>query len=62
MKKVLICAAVTGCTAGLLKYMKKNGLPVLGNLTMYLPVKTGIDPYDLLTKGIQFAESKGIVM
>lgn len=62
MKKFLLCAAAAGCTAALVKYMDKNGLPVLSNLTMNLPVKTGIDPYDMLTKGIQFAESKGVVL
>ena len=62
MKKHLFCAATIGCVAGLIAYMNKNGLPILGNLTMKLPVKTGIDPYDLLLKGMHFAESKNIVI
>ena len=62
MKKVLIITTTAGCAAALMKYISKNGLPVLGNLTMYLPFKTGIDPYDLMVRGIQFAESKNIVL
>lgn len=62
MKKLLLFAAVVGCVSALLKYMDKNGLPVMSNLTMHLPFKTGIDPYDLMVKGIHFAESKNIVL
>lgn len=59
MKKLLLLSVVAG-TAGLVAYMNKNGLPVLGNLTMNLPVQTGIDPYDYMVKGIHFLENKGI--
>ena len=62
MKKLLFCAAAVGCVAGLVKYMDKNGVPILGNLTMNLPVKSPVDPYDMLLKGIHFAESKNIVI
>ena len=62
MKKILFfILAIAGLT-GLVKYMNKNGLPILGNYTMKMPIKTGIDPYDLLLKGIHFAESKNIVL
>ena len=60
MKKLLLFTATAAGAAGLLAYMKKNGLPVLGNLTMNLPVQTGIDPYDYMVKGIHFLENKGI--
>lgn len=59
MKKLILLTALAG-TAGLFAYMNKNGVPVLGNLTMNLPIKTGIDPYEYMVKGIHFLENKGI--
>lgn len=56
MKKIFLCAAVIGGIAGLVSYMNKYGLPVLGNLTMYIPVKFKYDGWDLFTKGIEIAE------
>ena len=60
MKKLILCTTVVAGVAGLVAYMNKNGLPALGNLTMKLPVQTGIDPYDIMLKGIHAAESAGI--
>ena len=34
MKKFLACTAIIGGIAGTVAYMNKNGLPILGNLTM----------------------------
>ena len=45
---------------GLVAYMNKNGVPIPGNITMNIPIKIGIDPYDLMMDGIHFLESKGI--
>lgn len=60
MKKFLICTTCVAGVVGLVAYMDKNGLPVLGNLTMNLPFKSPVDPYNLMMKGIHFLESKGI--
>ena len=60
MKKFLICTTAVAGVIGLVAYMDKNGVPIPGNLTMNFPIKTGIDPYDLMMKGIHFLESKGI--
>ena len=56
MKKLLICAAVAGGVVGSVKYLDKYGLPVLGNLTMNIPVKLPFDFWDIFTKGIEIAE------
>ena len=52
MKKLVLCAALVGTLA----YINKNGLPVLGNLTMHIPVKLKYDGWDAFTKGIEIAE------
>ena len=36
MKKLLACTAIVGGVAGTVAYLNKNGLPVIGNLTMHL--------------------------
>jgi len=56
MKKLLACAALVCGTVGAVKYLDKYGLPVIGNLTMHLPVKLPIDGWDIFTKGIEIAE------
>ena len=56
MKKLLACTAIIGGVAGTVAYMNKNGLPILGNLTMNIPVKLPIDFWDIFTKGIEVAE------
>lgn len=56
MKKLLVCAALAGATFGAVKYLDKYGLPVLGNLTMNIPIKLPIDGWDIFTKGIEIAE------
>lgn len=52
MKKLVLCVALVGTLA----YINKNGLPVLGNLTMHIPVKLKYDGWDAFTKGIEIAE------
>lgn len=56
MKKLAICAALVGGVVGTVAYMNKYGLPVLGNLTMHIPVKLPIDGWDIFTKGLEIAE------
>lgn len=56
MKKLLFFAGLIGGIAGTLAYINKNGLPVLGNITMHIPVKLRYDGWDLFTKGIEIAE------
>ena len=56
MKKLAACAAVAGGVFGAVKYMDKHGLPILGNLTMHIPVKTKYNFWDAFTKGIEIAE------
>ena len=56
MKKFLACTAIIGGVAGTVAFMNKNGLPILGNLTMNIPVKLPIDFWDIFTKGIEVAE------
>jgi len=47
MKKFAKCAVAVAAVAGVyFGYMGKNGLPVLGNLTMHLPFKPKYDMYD----------------
>lgn len=58
MKKLLLCAAVIGGVAGLVKYMDEYGLPIPGNVTMYIPVKFKYDFWDLFTKGLELADGK----
>ena len=56
MKKLLKLAVFAGVAAGAYAYIYENGLPILGNLTMYLPVKFKYDGWDAFTKGIEIAE------
>jgi hypothetical protein len=56
MKKILACTAIVGGVAGSVAYLNKYGLPILGNLTMNIPVKLPIDFWDIFTKGIEIAE------
>lgn len=58
MKKLVVCAAVVGGVAGSVAYLNKYGLPVLGNLTMHLPIKFKYDFWDVFTKGLEFADGK----
>ena len=53
MKKLIKLALVCGGVVAIVKYMDKSGLP-------YSPVKLPVDPYDVMLKGIHFAENKGI--
>lgn len=59
MKK-LLCTAVIGGIVGTVLYMNKYGLPIPGNVTMYIPVKFKYDFWDLFTKGLEVAEDMGI--
>ena len=56
MKKLIFFAGVIGGVVGTVAYMNKYGLPVLGNITMHIPVKFKYDGWDLFTKGIEIAE------
>ena len=56
MKKLLACTAIVGGVAGTVAYLNKNGLPVLGNLTMHLPFKLPYDGWDLFTAALTFAD------
>ena len=56
MKKFAVCTAIAAGVAGTLMYINKNGLPILGNLTMNIPVKLPYDFWDVFTKGIEVAE------
>ncbi len=56
MKKLLACTAIVGGVVGTVAYLDKYGLPILGNLTMNIPVKLPIDFWDIFTKGIEVAE------
>lgn len=56
MKKLALCAALACGVYGSVVYLNKYGLPVLGNLTMHIPVKFKYDGWDLFTKGIEIAE------
>jgi len=58
MKKLAVCAAVAGGLYGSVAYLNKYGLPILGNLTMHIPVKFKYDFWDAFTKGIELAEGK----
>lgn len=58
MKKLAVCTAIVGGVAGSVAYLNKYGLPILGNLTMHIPVKLPYDFWDLFTKGIEVAEGK----
>ena len=60
MKKLALCTAFLGGVVGTVLYMRKYGLPIPGNYTMYIPVKFKYDFWDLFTKGIEVAESSGI--
>ena len=56
MKKLAMFAAFLCGIAGVVAYLNKYGLPILGNLTMYIPVKFKYDGWDAFTKGIEIAE------
>lgn len=56
MKKLAVFTALVGGVAGTVAYMNKYGLPIPGNLTMYIPFKFKYDFWDLFTKGIEVAE------
>ena len=56
MKKLALCTAFIGGVVGTVMYLNKYGLPVLGNLTMNIPVKLPVDGWDIFTKGIEIAE------
>ena len=56
MKKFLLFTAIVGGIAGTVAYMNKYGLPIPGNVTMYIPVKFRYDFWDGFTKGIEVAE------
>lgn len=56
MKKLFACTAIIGGVAGTVAYLNKYGLPILGNLTMNIPVKLPYDFWDVFTKGIEVAE------
>ena len=61
MKKLIKFTVLVAGVVGLVAYMDKNGLPVIGNLTKDLPGGLGVDkPYEWMMKGIYFLESKGI--
>ena len=40
MKKLAVCTAIAGGVAGTVMYLNKYGLPILGNLTMHLPIRS----------------------
>ena len=56
MKKLAVCTAVVGGVAGTVAYLNKYGLPILGTLTMHLPVRLPYDFWDVFTKGLEIAE------
>ena len=56
MKKLAILTAFVGGVVGTVAYMNKYGLPIPGNLTMYIPVRFKYDFWDAFTKGIEIAE------
>ena len=56
MKKLAVCAGVVAAVAGTYMYMKKEGVPVLGNLTMKLPVQPKYDIYDLVDKVLSYVK------
>lgn len=58
MKKLFSCLAILGGVFGIVSYLNKYGLPILGNLTMHIPIKLPFDFWDLFTKGIEVAEGK----
>ena len=58
MKKLFSCLAILGGVFGIVSYLNKYGLPILGNLTMHIPIKMPFDFWDIFTKGIEVAEGK----
>lgn len=58
MKKIAVCSAVVCGVAGTVCYLNKYGLPILGNITMHIPIKFKYDFWDAFTKGIELAEGK----
>ena len=56
MKKLAVCTALVGGVAGTVAYLNKYGLPVLGNLTMHIPVRFRYDFWDAFAKGLEIAE------
>ena len=58
MKKLLFFAGLIGGVVGTLAYINKNGLPIIGNITMHLPIKLKYDGWDLFTAALMFADGK----
>ena len=56
MKKFVLFTALVGGTAATVAYMKKNGLPIPGNVTRHIPIRFKYDFWDAFTKGIEIAE------
>jgi hypothetical protein len=61
MKKFLFCTTAIAGVVGLVAYMDKNGLPVIGNVTSKIPFFPDTDkPFEWMMTAIDFLESKGI--
>ncbi|MBR0373536.1 MAG: hypothetical protein IJH91_03280 [Mogibacterium sp.] len=56
MKKLVLCVGVVAAAVSAYKYLEKNGLPALGNLTMKLPVQPKYDMYDLVDKVLSYVK------
>lgn len=61
MKKLIKLVIAIAGVVGLISYMDKHGLPVIGNITMHLPFGGVFEkPFVWMMDGIHFLESKGI--
>ena len=56
MKKLVLCVGFVAAAVGAYKYLDKNGVPVLGNLTMKLPVQPKYDIYDVVDKVLSYVK------
>ena len=56
MKKLAVCLGCIAAVAGAYTYLDKNGVPILGNLTMNLPVQPKYDVYDLADKVLSYVK------
>ena len=56
MKKFIKLACSAAVVGGLYAYMKENGVPVMGNVTMKLPYKSKYDIYDLVDKVLSYVK------
>ena len=56
MKKLVVCVGVIAAAVGAYKYLDKNGVPALGNLTMKLPIQPKYDVYDLVDKVLSYVK------